>query len=169
MADGLEFIKEIQIEQYWRKHLGEFEYLRYNPDDLRRWYDALELRGPLDIRDYLIERNGRHTLGAMTGIVAAAPHPPRDVVQIWLESHTEKVHTRQYWLAAAAFLLFSIFVGENMQGCSNLKQMSRFDLNPPKDMPLPQRTGPSPTTQATSPTPLPPPAQTAAKPGGRPH
>ncbi len=93
MSNEVDFIEEIHIAQFWRKHLGEYEYVYFNPDDLRRWYIALETRGPQDIRELLIERTGRYPMGEITGIVAVAPHPSRRVIDLWLEFHS-KIHTR---------------------------------------------------------------------------
>jgi hypothetical protein len=166
MAGGLEFITEIRIAQFWRKLLGEMEYVSYNPDDLRRWYDAMELRGPEDIRGYMIERNGRYPMGQVTGIVGIAPHPPRALVQIWLESH-DKLHTGRYWLSAAAFLLFVYEFATNLQGCTYMRQMNSFQLRPPQiGGHLPTRVNPMGPPSSTSPQTLPKPAASAAKPTG---
>ena len=108
MSSDVDFIEEIRIAQFWRKQLGEYEYVYYNPDDLRRWYIALETRGPQEIREYLIERTGRHPMGEVTGIVAVAPHPSRKIIDLWLESYN-KMHTRPYWVALVAFLILAYY------------------------------------------------------------
>ncbi len=129
MSD-LDFIEEIRIAQYWRKQLGEMEYVQRNPEDLRRWYEALELRGPEEIRSYLAERSGRHPSGAITGIVFKAPHPPREIIDIWLASH-DKTRTMPYWVGALAFLVACLLVGPNVSGCQHLPNQNKFAVQPP--------------------------------------
>jgi hypothetical protein len=167
MADGLDFKKEIAVAQFWRKHIGEMEYVKQNPDDLRRWYDAMELRGPEDIRSYLAERDTRHPMPVVTGIVATAPHPSREIVQVWLESHT-KVRTGQFWLAGAGFVAFSYFVASNLLGCVNIRTVTPLQANPPSiGGQLPGHTALLPTAPATLPQPLAAPASVASPPTGQ--
>ncbi len=167
MSSGVDFIEEIRIAQFWRKHLGEYEYVYYNPDDLRRWYVALETRGPQDIRDYLIERTGRHPMGEVTGIVAAAPHPPRTIIDLWLESYN-KVYTRPYWIALVAFLVLSYYAMTNLSGVQHLPSQTPFQQNPPTmgGPPPPIGTSPFPTAASTQPASLPAPASAASPPTG---
>ncbi len=171
MTRGLEFITEIKIAQFWRSQLGEHEYLRFDAEDLRRWYEAFELRGAGEIRAYLQERNSRFPTSTVTGIVGKAPHPPLKVVELWLATH-DKVRTRGWWVAFAAFFLFVYFTATNLQGCTNLRDMSRMEMRPPRiGGQLPQSTGPLPQSAATMPQNLPAPAQTAGHPsegGNRP-
>jgi hypothetical protein len=128
---NVDFIEEIRIAQYWRKQLGEYEYVDYNPDDLRRWYVALETRGPDEIRSYLAERETRYPMKVVTGIVSTAPHPPRPIVDLWLQSH-EHTSTRPVWAAGAAFLLLAVLVAPNIQGCQNLQQFNPLGPTPPR-------------------------------------
>jgi hypothetical protein len=128
---NVDFIEEIRIAQFWRKQLGEYEYVDYNPDDLRRWYVALETRGPDDIRDYLAERESRYPMQVVLGIVSSAPHPPRPIVDLWLQSHTQ-TSTRPFWAAGAAFVLLAVLVAPNIQGCQNLKQFNPLGPTPPR-------------------------------------
>jgi hypothetical protein len=129
--DGHEFIEEIRIAQFWRKHLGDAEYVDFNPEDLRRWYVALENRGPEEIRAYLIERTGRHPMGQITGIVSAAPHPPLKIVNLWLESY-DKVRTRPYWLAGLVFFIFAYYAATTLSGYMNMKTATPLQMNPPQ-------------------------------------
>ena len=163
---GVDFIEEIRIAQFWRKQLGEYEYVSYNPEDLRRWYIALETRGPQDIRDYLIERTGRYPMGQVTGIVAAAPHPPLNIIELWLDSYN-KVRTGSYWLAGAAFLVFVYYAMTNLSGFEHLSPQTRLQLNPPPvgGPPSPGGNAPPPST-ATLPQTLTPPASVASPPTG---
>jgi hypothetical protein len=167
MADGLDFKKEIAVAQFWRKQIGEFEYVKHNPEDLRRWYDAMELRGPDDIRSYLAERETRYPMPIVTGIVATAPHPGRDIVQLWLESHN-KVRTGRFWLAGAGFIGFSYFVAVNLLGCVKINTTTPLQAHPPSiGGHLPPQTGPLPTSAATAPQNLPAPASAASPPTGQ--
>ena len=159
------FVAEIHIAQFWRKRLGEYEYVNHNEVDLRRWYLAMELRGPEDIRDYLNERTGRYPMGPVTGIVATAPHPSREIVQIWLDSHA-KVHSGRYLAATAAFLLFVWFFFTNLAGFERLKPVNQLQMHPPQIGALPANgspTGPgAPPPTAMLPQTLPSPANAAS-------
>ncbi len=162
MAD-VEFVTEIRIAAYWRKQLGEYEYVGYNADDLRRWYIAMETRGPEEIRDFLVERSGRFPRDVISGIVATAPHPPLSIVELWLDSHRH-VSLRSYWLGLAVFCLASVLVGENLQGCAQLRDVNRLDTNPAQmNAPLPAGSpGPLPPAGSTLPNPGIPPANVAS-------
>ncbi len=165
---GLDFIEDIRIAQFWRKHLGEVEYVTlYNPDDLRRWYVALETRGPQEIRDYLIERTGRHPMGEVTGIVARAPHPPRKIIDLWLDSH-DKVDARPYWLAFAGFLVLAYYTMTNLSGMLHLPSQTPVQLSPPIVGGRPPTVGQSalPGVGSTLPANLPAPASVASPPTG---
>lgn len=118
--DALAFIEEIRVAEFWRKQLGELEYSQRDPDDLFRWYQAMELRGPDEIRAYLNERMGRTTGGMVTGIVATAPHPTRDIIDIWLSTH-DKARPAPYVYAFVAFLLTCLVVMPTINGCQNLQ------------------------------------------------
>ncbi len=163
MSNGVDFIEEIRIAQFWRKHLGEYEYVYYNPDDLRRWYIALETRGPQDIRDYLIERTGRHPMGEVTGIVAAAPHPSRKIIDLWLESYN-KVNTQPYWVALAAFIILAYYTMTNLSGVQHLPTHTPLQLRPPiiGGPPPPVGTTPAPAATSTQPANLPAPASASS-------
>jgi hypothetical protein len=165
MAD-LDFIEEIRVAQYWRKQLGEIEYVKRDPDDLRRWYAALETRGPDEVRAYLIERSGRHPLGHVTGIVAKAPHPPREIIDLWLASH-DKARTAPYWVGAAAFLLVCMVVGPNVSGCQRLRPFKLFPNGaPPQASLAPGSLTGAPPTQSTGPSQFPLPANVASPAAG---
>lgn len=168
----VDFIEEIRIAQYWRKQLGEYEYVYYNPDDLRRWFIALENRGPQEIRDYLNERAGRHPEGMVTGIVSVAPHPPRAIVDLWLSSH-DRTRTSSYWIAMAIFTTFCFVAIPYLHGCATLQNVNRVATRPPQMSPplQPGQFGPPPNAPATLPNPGPPPTVSTASPptGGGTH
>jgi hypothetical protein len=130
-----DFHHEISVAQFWRKHLGEVEYVYHNPDDLFRWYEALETRGPDEIRAYIQERSSRFPMTELRGVVSVAPHPPMPIVDLWLKSH-EKVRTGPYWTALAALFVLSVILGPNIQGCQNLKSIDSLAKNPvPMNLP----------------------------------
>ncbi len=162
MSSDLNFREEIRVAQYWRKQMGDLEYVKRDPDDLFRWYEALETRGPNEIRAYLIERSGRHPLVEVTGIVAKAPHPPREIVDIWLDSH-RKTRTGSYWAGASAFLMLCLLIGPNISSCQSMHQIRLFPSGSPPQATLQpgQNTG-APPSQATMPSQFPLPANTAS-------
>lgn len=88
---GVDLRMEIRIAQFWRELITDEAYLRFDPIDMVRWYQALELRGPEEIRDYLTERPPGPGVKTMTGLVAKAPHPPIWLVEAWLSSYEEQV------------------------------------------------------------------------------
>jgi len=118
--DALAFQREIRVAEFWRKQLGELEYSGRNPDDLYRWYEAMELRGPEEIRAYVEERMGRYPSIPVTGIVPLAPHPTRDIIDIWLASH-DKARTVPYWTSVAALLVVCIWVVPTLHSCQNVR------------------------------------------------
>jgi hypothetical protein len=118
--DALAFIDEIRVAEFWRKQLGELEYSQRDPSDLFRWYKALELRGPDEIRAYLNERMGRTIGGPVTGIVSEAPHPPRAIIDIWLATH-DKARPAPYVFALLAFILACMVAMPNLNGCQTLQ------------------------------------------------
>jgi hypothetical protein len=155
-TNALAFIEEIRVAEFWRRQLGELEYSKYDPDDLFRWYTAMELRGPDEIRAYVIERMGRTIGGPVTGIVALAPHPTRAIIDIWLSSH-DKARPAPYVYGVFAFLLACLVVMPNINSCQNLKAP-----NPPSHW-LPQAAtltagaaNGAPTPLSTAPTSLTP-------------
>jgi hypothetical protein len=127
--------EEIRIALFWRALIGDYEYIKFNPDDLLRWYDALELRGPEEIRIVIDERYSTRPVNAVLGIVTAAPHPPTWLVRDWLSVHEQKVRTGGYWLGAAAFVAMSFMVGPMLYGCTQLKPMNPYVMNPPDSGP----------------------------------
>jgi hypothetical protein len=158
----LDFREEIRIAQYWRKQMGDLEYVKYDPGDLRRWYEALENRGPEEISAYLIERDGRHVFAEITGIVAKAPHPTREVIDIWLASH-RKTRTAPYWIGTGVFLVLCLLIGPNISSCQHLHQISIFPNGaPPQAQLKPGQVTGAPPTQATAPAQFPLPANQAS-------
>jgi len=125
-----DFHEEIRVARFWRDVIGEYEYVNYDPDDLYRWYHALETRGPMEIRAYLCERAGKHPMPRLLGLVSKPPHPPMDVVMLWLESHEHKAHTAPVWLGIGGFVTLCFLLGLGFEGCQNLKDPNLLILNP---------------------------------------
>ena len=161
-AHGEEAIEEIKIALYWRRVLGEMEYVDYDPEDLRRWWKALELRGPAEIRAYVSERTQRHQASHLQGLVAA-PHPPLPLVELWLQSHENKPGLKPLWIGLAGFTMLSLIVATSFNGCQNLKSPNPMFLKPPQTQQAlqPAQPGSPPPATATAPQNLPPPASTA--------
>ncbi len=145
--DALAFQREIRVAEFWRKQLGELEYSGRNPEDLYRWYEAMELRGPDEIRAYVEERVGRYPTMPVTGIVPLGPHPTREIIDIWLASH-ETTRTGHYWTSLAALLMVCLFVVPTLHGCQDLRAP-----NPPSSW-LPPAATLTPGTQSGAPLPL---------------
>jgi hypothetical protein len=126
---------EIKIALFWRHLIGDYEYVKFDPDDMLRWYDALELRGHLEIRQLMTDRYGTRPAGTIQGIVSKAPHPPSWLVREWLAHYEQKVRTGGVWVAAGAFVLSSFVAFPMLYGCTALKPVSPFYLNPPSSQP----------------------------------
>jgi hypothetical protein len=122
---------EVKIALFWRHLIGDFEYVKFNPDDMLRWYDALELRGPVEIRDLLTERYGTRPAATIQGVVAEAPHPPSWLVREWLQYYEQKVKTGGLWMATGAFVLSSFVAFPLLYGCTQLHPLSPYVMRPP--------------------------------------
>jgi hypothetical protein len=129
---------EMRIALWWRNLISDYEYTKFDPDDMLRWYVALELRGPLEIRELLTERYMGRPLKNVVGIVSLAPHPPLWLVQAWLEDHEQKVHTGKAvpWGLAGSFVVLSLIFIPNLQGCANLQPSNPLVMNPPQSAAL---------------------------------
>jgi hypothetical protein len=130
--DNLDVRLEIKVAMFWRKLIGDMEYARFLPADLFRWYMALELAGPDDVRELYHRRQGRRTMKIVQGLVDVAPHPPATLVEIWLESHETKIYTAPYWYGAAVFFTLAFMFGIYMNGFQNLQPASPLYMNPPQ-------------------------------------
>jgi len=139
-----DFHDEIRVARFWREVIGEYEYVNYDPEDLYRWYHALETRGPAEIRAYLRERAGKHPMPRLLGLVSKAPHPPMDVVMLWLESHEHKAHTAPFWLGIGGFVTLCFLFGLGFEGCQNLKDPNLL-LNHPGQTSIPLVPPPGPS------------------------
>jgi hypothetical protein len=123
--------EEVGISLFWRELIGDYEYGRFDPDDMIRWYDALTLRGPLEIRDLIDERYTGRPGSSVRGIVSGAPHPPVWLVREWLAHFENKVRTGGYWMAAAGFVLFCGIVFPIVSGVTQLTPLSTYAMHPP--------------------------------------
>ncbi len=124
---------EMRIALWWRSLISDYEYTKFDPDDMLRWYVALELRGPYEIRELLTERYMGRPMKNVVGIVSLAPHPPLWLVQAWLEHHEQKVHTGTAvpWGLAGSFVVLSFIFFPSLQGCVNLQPSNPLVMNPP--------------------------------------
>jgi hypothetical protein len=154
---GRDIREEVKISLFWRALIGDYEYVKFNPDDMLRWYDALELRGPLEIREVINERYSSRPVSRVQGIVSGAPHPPTWLVRDWLMHHENKITTGRYWIAAAAFVLLFFMVGPLMYGLTTLKPLSTYVMHPPNSGPEPYQPA-MPSGSNFTPTPQQPPA-----------
>jgi hypothetical protein len=149
-----DFHEEIRVARFWRDVIGEYDYVNYDPEDLYRWYHALETRGPSEIRAYLRERAGKHPMPCLLGLVSKPPHPPMEVVMLWLESHEHKIHSAPIWLGIGGFVTVCFLLGLGFEGCENLRDPNILILNPGRTatplMAPPQAAAPSPTATLPS-------------------
>ena len=154
---------EIKIAQFWRSVIGEFEYVNYDPADLFRWYEALETRGPDEIRAYLNERAAKYPMSHLLGLVSMPPHPPMNVVMLWLEAREQRFRSGPIWLGVGSFLTLCLLLSTGFIGCENLKSHNILATNPGQvSTPLMQPTsGQAPTTAATMPVATPQPMATS--------
>jgi hypothetical protein len=144
---GRDIREEVRISLFWRALIGDYQYVKFNPDDMLRWYDALELRGPQEIRELIDERyTGRPGLTVL-GVVSGAPHPPIWLVRDWLMHYETKVRTAPYWVASVAFVTLCFLLGPFLYGLTALKPVSTYVMNPPDNAPqVYQPSGPSNTS-----------------------
>jgi hypothetical protein len=155
--DNVDVRLEIKVATFWRKQIGDLEYQRYLPADLFRWYMAMELAGPDDVRELFHRRQSGRPMTRVYGLVGTAPHPPANVVQVWLETHETQIYTSPYWYGLAVFTAIAFMFGVYMNGLQNLRPLNPFYLNPPQlnavvaSAPMPMPTGPN-TPMPTSPT-----------------
>jgi hypothetical protein len=145
--------EEIRVARFWREIIGQYEYGNYDPDDLYRWYKALETRGPADIRATINERATKYPVPRLLGLVSQPPHPPMELVVLWLETHELKTRTGSLWLGLGGFVTLSFLLGMGMQGCQNLHDINKLAMNPAQTSPaLPQPlVGPPAPATATMP------------------
>lgn len=128
--EKIDFRVEIRIMQFWRNLLGEAKFARFRQEDLLRWYLALELAGPVDIREQLMERRSNHILSHLHGVVDLAPHPPTWLVEDWLATHEQKVRTAPFWYGLSAFTIVCFIVGLTTSTCSTDYTINPLALNP---------------------------------------
>jgi hypothetical protein len=122
---------EMRIALFWRALIGDFEYIRYDPDDMLRWYVALELRGPEEIRELVSERYSSRPMPVILGVVSKAPHPPTHLVRDWLSFHEQQMRVGAYWWAPLGFCIFCGLVFPFFYGCQNLQPVNPLVMNPP--------------------------------------
>jgi hypothetical protein len=129
--DNVDVRFAIKVATIWRKLIGDAEYTRHLPSDLFRWYQALELAGPDDVRELFNRDQINRPMKTLYGLVGTAPHPPAHLVQAWLESHETKIHTAPYWYGAAVFTSLVFMGAVYLNGFQNLQPVNPFYLDPP--------------------------------------
>jgi hypothetical protein len=142
---------EMRIALFWRALIGDFEYIKFDPEDLLRWYEALELRGPDEIRDLLTERYSTRPMPCILSVVSRAPHPPVWIVREWLQYHEQKVPKGSYVWAAVGFPLACLLVIPFMHGCVALQPLNPLVMHPPQTNPLVANVGGPPIYGASPP------------------
>jgi len=130
---GIDFREEIRIGLYWRDLIGDEVYLRFDQDDMVRWYLQLELAGPIDIRAMVNERMGNHPLKYLQGL-DRPPHPPLWIVEAWLDTHERRVRTLPYFGGAVALVGLLAMLGTLASGFAYLKPDNPLIMNPPPGM-----------------------------------
>ena len=133
--EEMDIREEMRIALFWRGLIGDAKYNSFDPDDLLRWYEALELRGPDEIRAVKNERYFTTQTGVMLGVVGRAPHPPLWLINEWLEHYEQKIHTGGYWAMAGCFFVITGIFVSNLQGCANLQPMNQLAMQPPAGTP----------------------------------
>jgi hypothetical protein len=125
-AASAEFKEELRVAAFWRARLGEQEFWSFAEDDLYRWYKAMQLRGEEEVREHLAERSDRYSPGPVTGLVSKAPHPPRRIVELWLEAQENRFDFRPLGIAVAVLLILSWFLAPMLSQCANTISTGRL-------------------------------------------
>ncbi|HTZ70002.1 MAG TPA: hypothetical protein VMB71_05060 [Acetobacteraceae bacterium] len=133
---------EIRIAMFWRELIGDAAYIKFDPDDMLRWYLAFEETGARDVRAHLAARYTAHAdRTPILGLVGEAPHPPAWLVREWLETQHEVVVSK--WVAGASALGFMVFCSvffTTLHGCQNLQTINPLAYKPPSNQPQIQST-----------------------------
>ena len=150
-----ELRKEIKIAIYWRQLIGDFEYVKFNPDDMLRWYLAMDLRGADEIRGLITERYENEARRVtVAGVVGQAPHPPVWLVREWLKTREPKFPKWRIFSASVGLVIVVGIVVPTMHGCEGLKPMNPLVYNPPNPHPIMAQAGSNytvPVVQAGAP------------------
>jgi hypothetical protein len=127
---------EIRIAVFWRQQIGDFEYIKFNPDDVLRWHLMLEERGPVEIEALMRERY--HDAAPRTpvlGIVGQSPHPPAWIVRQWLSTKQPKFPKLTAIAAVCAWVVFSFYSMTALHGCADLRTLDKLAYRPPNPHP----------------------------------
>jgi len=135
--DRTELRKEIRIAIFWRQLIGDYEYVKFNPDDMLRWYLAMDLRGADEIRSLMTERyenDARRT--RVLGVVGESPHPPTWLVREWLKMQESKFPKWRIFSLSVGFVIVMGMLAPTIHGCQDLKPMNQLVYNPPNHQPV---------------------------------
>jgi hypothetical protein len=134
--DRMSIRHEIRVALFWRRVIGDNEYIRFDPADMLRWYDAMDLRDPIEIEEMMNERFS--TVGSRTpivGIVSTEPHPPAWLVRTWQEEQVPKFRKSVLVNTYTAWLICSLITGSFVYGCQHLQPYNIAVWRPPSNQP----------------------------------
>ncbi len=130
--DRTELRKEIKIAIFWRKLIGDLEYVKFDPDDILRWHLAMDMRGDEDIRSLMLERYPTVARRApVLGVVGEAPHPPAWIVREWIKTREPKFPTWRIFSLSCGFVVVMGLLLPVISGTQYLKPTNQMVLNPP--------------------------------------
>jgi hypothetical protein len=130
--DRTELRKEIKIAIFWRKLIGDLEYVKFDPDNVLRWHLAMDMRGDEDIRALMLERYQTVARRApVLGIVGESPHPPAWIVREWLKTREPKFPKWRIFSLSFGFVVVMALLLPVMSGTQYIKPMNTMVLNPP--------------------------------------
>jgi hypothetical protein len=120
--DRMSIRHEINVALFWRRVIGDDEYIKFDPADMLRWHDAMDLRDPFEIKELMDERFitvGKRT--PIVGIVDTSPHPPAWLVRAWQEEQVPKFRKSVLVNGYTAWLICSLITGSFVYGCQHLQ------------------------------------------------
>jgi hypothetical protein len=135
-SDRTSIKKEIRIAVFWRDLIGDYEYIKFDPDDMLRWYLAMEVRGPVEVAALMAERFAAAARRSpVVGLVGQAPHPPAWLVREWLGTQRPKFPQGRAVTLGMALLLFVSIALPTLHSCVNLKNNNPLAYQPPNPHP----------------------------------
>jgi hypothetical protein len=135
-SDRTSIKKEIRIAVFWRELIGDYEYIKFDPDDMLRWYLAMEVRGPVEVDALMTERFSTSARRSpVSGLVGQAPHPPAWVVRAWLSSQRPKFPQWRAVTVAVTFVIFTSIALPTLHSCADMKTHNPLAYKPPDPHP----------------------------------
>lgn len=128
--------KEINIAIFWRERIGDFEYIKFEPDDVLRWHLAMDLRGRDEVAELMRERYAVYTRKTpILGLVGEVPHPPAWIVHEWLNAQEPVTSTKRVIYVAGGLLLCIATFVPLLHGCQDLQTGNTLAYRPPNSLP----------------------------------